>query len=645
MKKYFAVPFSIALVFLGLIIIRTNVLFVTSGNSQFGLKKLTLVISVILLLIAAFIPLFRRQQLSHWSLEHNQYLILLFFCGILMNGFLFVNNPNMGGDSLRYHSAFHNLVSGKGWLSYDGSWARVDPGYGMLAYVFYMIFGDIEYSGMIVSSLGYLLMIPAVFSTVNFLFGKKTAVLASMSITFFPVLVSYSYINLTDCVFTFLLFMSFSLFIRILLDKGTPFTHALLGLSLGLTYLVRAAEGLLVAGLVLFSLIVQAILQLRHTKKEKQFFAPTISKPQMWSIATLFLFAIVALPYILFLHEQTGMWTFSARIRPVSNVTSSQPDNDAIISDHQVDSDTTVSTAVAPQVSDSTTETAIDLQKPQFEGLFDAYQPSIISILDNMKIFFIRLAKINSYATIPFALLCIAFPFLAKRKIFAFMNKLYTLLKPDSRNARILLSLAIFSSPALIHLSVSALHSERWFMQYSIYLLIVIAFVTISFLESMLAVLEWKHDEIWVILLCLITVVTSLNLNSPTLFEKLTSSHAHLGLRAAGLWLEDNAHDPPNLNILAPKKSYVASFYASGKQFNMGNSQDINTDLPPDEVLKGIGILLNSGNIDYMVLDNFYTHSKGPLTPLWHDPDIAQKYGYSLLHRDSGGLFQIYGGN
>jgi len=89
----------------------------------------------------------------------------------------------------------------------------------------------------------------------------------------------------------------------------------------------------------------------------------------------------------------------------------------------------------------------------------------------------------------------------------------------------------------------------------------------------------------------------------------------------------------------------VALFYASGKQFDMGNSIDINTDMPPEMALEEIGTLLNRGGIDYMVLDDVYTLLKGPLVALWNNPDLVQIHGVSLLHRDSTGRFQIYVGN
>ena len=629
--------FNFALISFGLITI-----FLISGwlgiywNSGISRKEAIL---VIIGLIVAFIPLLRLQQLSSWSLEYKQVLIPVLLSAAAMNVFLFFNNPNMGADSLLYHSAFHNLVSGEGWQTYDGSWPRGDPGFGMLSYIFFLIFGDIEYSGMIVSSLAYILMIPAVFSIVHFVAGKNTAILATFSITFFPTLVSYSYVNLTDCVFTFFLLLSFSLFTRISLGNSTLITHTLLGLSLGLAYLIRAAEGLLVAGLVILFLFGQAIFQLKRIKGGEQSNFTAILNLHISPLITGILFAIIAVPYIIFIHAQTGVWSFSARVQPAVEATDSPVDS----------KNSEVVVSLPEENSTNTTETNAnaDAFQTPFNGILKAYQPSIKNSINNTTLLIRSLARMNRFALIPLALLCTAFPFLLKNlsEKELFVEKIYMKLRPDSRMARIFLSLIIFSSPVLVHAAVSAIHSDRWLMQYSIYILILITGLTVRVLESILDTLKWKHSEVWVVLLCFITMVAALGLNSPTLFDTLTARHDHLSLRAAGFWLKDHAQDPTNISILAPRKGTVALFYASGKQFDMGNSIDINTDMPPEMALEEIGTLLNKGDFDYMILDGLYTHTKGPLVPLWNEPDLAKKYGYSILHRDIADRFQIYVGN
>ena len=129
--------------------------------------------------------------------QEYAFLGLLLLIAVSMNSYLMIKNPNMGSDALRYHSIFHNLIAGQGYRSYVGNiGANSELGFGMISYLFFLLCGDIELSGMLTSSVSYLLLIPAVYLTVRYLFGNRVAVLATVFITFWPGLISFSYINL-----------------------------------------------------------------------------------------------------------------------------------------------------------------------------------------------------------------------------------------------------------------------------------------------------------------------------------------------------------------------------------------------------------------------------------------------------------------
>jgi len=51
---------------------------------------------------------------SDWTFSTAQFLIPLMIIAAILNGFLFVRNPNMGADALFYHSAAHNFFDGQG---------------------------------------------------------------------------------------------------------------------------------------------------------------------------------------------------------------------------------------------------------------------------------------------------------------------------------------------------------------------------------------------------------------------------------------------------------------------------------------------------------------------------------------------------
>lgn len=149
-------------------------------------------------------------KFTGWSINPAQFLIFIILLAALMNSYLFVMNPNMGADALYYHSAFHSVISGRELANdYGDDWS---PGYGLLTYLFYLIIGDIEYSSMLVSSFAYILMIPTTFFAVDYMFGKRSALLATLLITFWPILISFSYVSLSDCVYAFFILFSFALY-------------------------------------------------------------------------------------------------------------------------------------------------------------------------------------------------------------------------------------------------------------------------------------------------------------------------------------------------------------------------------------------------------------------------------------------------
>ena len=555
--------------------------------------------------------------LADWTITPARFLIPLMLVAALMNAYLFIRNPNIGGDALLYHAAFHNFMAGKGWVYFIyGSyiWAPVEPGYGMLSYLFYLLVSDIELSGMVVSTIAYLLMILVVYYTVDYLFGKRSALLAACLITFWPTLISYSYTNLTDCTFVFFLFVGFSLYTRVALNENRLSRSALLGLFLGLGYLIREGEGLLVAILAILSLFALAVYYQQQTKK-------TLGlqlKLFLFPITTLLVFMVVAFPYILIIHTYTGVWTPTTKIMPVFK-TIPMPSN-------------TESTSESPTSATFQDESGISsIGETQFVGLKIVQSPSFANIGKNISGLIVYLLTMNAHALATLTLLWGIFPLLSTKKLF-------TRLRPGARKIRILLSLAVFSSPALLHLAIPERLDSRLLMQYSIYLLIGIAFLCIRFLEKIQTSWGRQYSDAWVILICLVSIVASLGFGSPTLIDALTETHGHLGLRSAGLWLSEHAQNPEALSIIATRKGEVALFYASNKTFSVGRSQDLTSDM----TLEQIGDLMSARAIDYLLLDNHYVNDLPNLMPLWENPTLARYFGLSLVYRDDDDLFQIY---
>ncbi len=559
---------------------------------------------------------------SDWTISTAQFLIPLMIVAAVINGFLFIRNPNMGADALFYHSAAHNFFDGQGWINFTGSWAKQEPGYGFLSYLIFFIVRDIEYSGMLVSSIAYLLLIPTVWSVANFLFGKRSAMLASFWVTFWPILISYSYINLTDCVYLFVLFVGFSLYMRVLIGNRNNWKNFVLGIVLGLAYSIREPESLLVAGLVLLSLFLKAFkkwIRVKTGTNAFQFMREQFLGP---SVAALGFFVVFGF-YIAFIYFQSGVWSFSIKIDPIlqpalnisAPYTSQELPNTTELNQNVTDPE------IIPTPSDKTTDVQL------WAGI-TWYEPVFLDLFKNFPEFVSRFTQIVLYVfAIPLALWVMSPNFLKWQKL--------NWHKVDSRKLSLILAMVIFSSPAILHLLDSKLHS-RYLMQYAIYYLIIAAFLTARLFQIILNHRQKFQSDLWMIVFCLCSLPLFAILGSPNLIDVFTQPHGHLNLRAAGYWIAENVDEPYEIEIIAPRKADVAMFYARGKEFPTDISERI-----ASLSLAEIATYIISEKDTYLVLEPLYLSNVPQLLPLWEDPGLAENYGLTLLVQDYGNHFLI----
>ncbi len=560
---------------------------------------------------------------SDWTISTAQFLIPLMIVAAIMNGFLFVRNPNMGADALFYHSAAHNFFGGHGWTHFAGSWAKQEPGYGILSYLIFLVIRDIEYSGMLVSAIAYLLMIPTVWNISNFLFGKRSAMLVSFWVTFWPILISYSFINLTDCVYSFVLFVGFSLYMRVLIGNRNNLNNFLLGFVLGFAYSIREPESLLVAGLVLLSLFLKALIKWIRTKTgtnalrfmREHFLGPFV--------AALGFFVVFGF-YIAFIYFQSGVWSFSIKIDPIlqpalnisAPYTSQELPNTTELNQNVTDPE------IIPTPSDKTTDVQL------WAGI-TWYEPVFLDLFKNFPEFVSRFTQIVLYVfAIPLALWVMSPNFLKWQKL--------NWHKVDSRKLSLIIGLVIFSSPAILHLLDSKLHS-RYLMQYAIYFLIIAAFFSARLFQMILKRRQMDKSDLWMIVFCLCSLPLFAKLGTPTLIEVFTQPHGHLKLRAAGYWIAENVDEPHEIEIIAPRKAEVAMFYARGKEFPTEISERI-----ASLTLAEIATYINSKKDTYLVLEPLYLSNVPQLLPLWEDPGLAEKHGLTLLVHDSSNRYKIF---
>lgn len=536
----------------------------------------------------------KSKLFTDWHITPRQFLIPLLIIASLMSGYLFMKNPNIGGSALAHQAAVNNLVAGNGWIDYQGSWAGVEPGFGLLSYIFYLFVGDFEYAGMLVSVFAYLAMIPTVYYTVNFLFGRQTAFLAAFLVTFWPTLLSYSYVNLSDCVFAFVLFVSFSLYVKVILGLSGRLQNLFLGLVLGLTYLIRETEGLWIAALVLSSLFVFACMDLRQNNRKLYSFRSVYAAFRAPTTVTLW-FLVVFLLYVAFIYLHSGVWSISVDITPGI----------------QIPSDLSNS-VIAGQVTSGASNA-------HFRGQTFAAGGLIKGIF-----------RSNAYVLATLACLWLAYPFLVT-------DTPPTWPRLNKRNMYLLFSFVIFTSPVLLNAFLTFRGDDNFLLQYAIYFQILLAALTVRLLEKMLPTRRNQHSDGWIALVCLLALLMAFKVGTPDLLQVIKTPHGHLGLRAAGLWLSDHVEHPEDVILAVPRKGEVVSFYASGKTFLIGEYIDVG-----EMGRREIEALLQNGDVDYLILDDSYTPKNQYLQGLWDNPVKADEFGFTLLRQDDNGLYQIY---
>ena len=592
-------------------------------------------------LMIAFVPLFQSRRFENWRLKPGIVLGVLLVIAAALNTYLMIRNPNIGGDALWFHSSFHNLIAGKGWGNMYLPSLIVEPGYGMLSYPFYLLFDNIELSGMLVSAISYLLIIPAAFYATRFLFGLRSALFASALIAFWPALISFSFVSLSDVAFTFFLLVSFNFYVRTLLGRNSLFQSVLLGLSLGMAYLLRESEGLMVAGLVILTLFAMAIVEMFN--RERKYPLESRFTPWLTAFASSLVFSLAVIFYSTLIHSATGYWTISTRLVPEyatipSGPAATEVDQDSLIESTSIpsvtqvatinDKDNPISTEVSQGEPAATAIPKTRLTQIKIQGR--GVNLDWVLLQHNLVDLVVNKSKMIAHALLPFTMIGSVFVLLPTRKTI-------NAWKINPRRARMILAFSIYLSPLIPLLFLQGDRGLRYFLSDFVYFLILIAFLMVRLLEIVLESIGRKYFDLGLVLLCLVTLISALGIGSPTLSEVFTSQHAHAGLRAAGLWFHDNLSHPSDLTIFAPRKGHIALFYAAGQEFIAERA----FDLDPNFSLDSIRSRMDSG-VDYLLLDNHHVGAHPNLLTLWNDPGQAQEYGFSLLYRDNEDLFQVY---
>ena len=225
---------------------------------------------------------------------------------ISLHFFHFIASGGGSADSIVYAITGKNLFSGKGF-SYQGTLQLVHPPlYPILIGFFWLLTGNLEFSGQVVSVIaGGLLVIP-VYYFAKAIYGRRVGLVSAVLVVICPILVYGSTETFSESLYALFLISSIALTWKALSSRNLLWI-SLAGLTTGLSFLTHPLGVLFVPIFLLFLFLSPLLI-------------PASTLKSVFKKAALFLaaFVIVCLPYWIFLHKHMGRWVLSGNTNYVS---------------------------------------------------------------------------------------------------------------------------------------------------------------------------------------------------------------------------------------------------------------------------------------------------------------------------------------
>ncbi len=516
-----------------------------------------------------------------FSLQQRSGLLLILLIAALLSGYLVIERRHMNADSLYYLIPARNFFEGRG-LTYAGETHTLfPPGYGIISYPFYLLIGDFEWTGALVSFGAYLVLIGLVYGISQFLYHDDSALLASFWVAIAPVILWHSYQALSDLVYAVIYISIYALFLHIVIHRNTFFRSLSLGFLCGMLYLTRP-EGLAVGGLVFLGLMVRAWQQKANVQ---------------WMGIFLLPWLVLVGAYILFLHDAEGQWTISGKVRQ------------NIIRDEYVEG--TVSDYEDLSVSEF-------IQQQGWKYV----QTTTSNFIHGIIQFF----GINRHVFFVWGIVWVGYRGVCKRWL--------PVLQWDTRSRQTALVTVLFFIPIFAYPFFYI--DYRFFIPHSILMMIPAAFLVTKMLQEITA--AWQKNyfhglRVAVMLLSLpVLLYTIFPFFQDTSLEAIYTEELLLwNSKLAGEWLADHTENP---KIASPGKANVIAFYAAGRQEQAFYFIHSNMTLP--EIVE----LMRENQISYLVIERNYQATNPALWELWKNPILTSTSGLRLKHREA--RFQIY---
>jgi len=240
--------------------------------------------------------------------RHNLLTLMILVSSAMLIRLLFLRfEVVITPDGFNYAMLAEALAAGRFREGFSAFWS---PLYPVLVSVALVLNGNVEVAGRVVSLIAGSLLVVPVYYLIKESFGWRAAVLGASLIALHPLLIYYSLLLLTEAIYTTLLMTGIFVGWRALRGGGNddstraakPVQFFITGALFGLCYLTRPEAFGFIALMLVWTLGARLFTRTGDSK--------TILRNALFLLLG---FLILALPYVIYVRQQTGVWTISEK--------------------------------------------------------------------------------------------------------------------------------------------------------------------------------------------------------------------------------------------------------------------------------------------------------------------------------------------
>jgi 4-amino-4-deoxy-L-arabinose transferase-like glycosyltransferase len=205
-------------------------------------------------------------------------------------------------EGAEYARIAENLVAGHGYVGLvtPGKNLIFPPLYPFMIALVTALVGQAEVAGRLISSvMGSLLAVP-VYLIAREIYGRRTAPFAAAIVALHPMLVGFAASVYCESTYMALQLSAIYLCLRVFRQPST-YSLLLTGALLGASYLVRPEAGL-------YAVLASGVVAILALARGQKVWVALRSASYLFAV-----FAVLALPYVVWLHGQTGQWRLEGK--------------------------------------------------------------------------------------------------------------------------------------------------------------------------------------------------------------------------------------------------------------------------------------------------------------------------------------------